>query len=101
MQGKGKGIDNVREKRSASCRSSSSSSIARRMLFSCGEEVALLKSKSVNNPGRIFWICPNWNKQINCSFFRWADGEMADMQQPNIEDWQLYEEEIEELKRKV
>ncbi|KAJ1434382.1 DUF3630 domain-containing protein [Sesbania bispinosa] len=26
---------------------------------------------------------------------------MADMQQPNIEDWQLYEEEIEELKRKV
>ncbi|KAJ1397535.1 hypothetical protein SESBI_31783 [Sesbania bispinosa] len=54
MKGKGKGIDNVREKRSGSCRSSSSSSIARRMLCSCGEEVVLLKSKSVNNLGRMF-----------------------------------------------
>ncbi|KAJ1421162.1 Zinc finger, GRF-type [Sesbania bispinosa] len=81
---KGKGIDNVREKRSTSCKSSSSSSTARRMLCSCGEEVTLLKSKSAKNPGRMFWRCPNWNKQMTCNFFRWADGKWLTWNNPGL-----------------
>ncbi|KAJ1431342.1 hypothetical protein SESBI_07195 [Sesbania bispinosa] len=92
MKGKGKGIDNVREKRIAFCKSSLSSSIERRMLCSYGEEVALLKSKSMSNPRNFFGDAP---------IGMWSDGEMTDLQQSKIEDWQLYEEEIEELKRKV
>ncbi|KAJ1396467.1 hypothetical protein SESBI_32570 [Sesbania bispinosa] len=87
----GKGIESVRDKRTTSCKSSSSSSIARRTLCDCGEEVALLKSKSTKNPGRMFWRCPNWN----------ADGGVCELQQPKFEECRVYEDEIEELKRKV
>ncbi|KAJ1405015.1 putative mechanosensitive ion channel MscS, LSM domain protein [Sesbania bispinosa] len=75
---KGKGNDFVRDKHNSSCKSSSSSSIARRMLCDCGEE-----------------------RQMTCNFFKWADGVVCDMQQPRFEDCHFYKDEIEELKRKV
>ncbi|KAJ1390500.1 Zinc finger, GRF-type [Sesbania bispinosa] len=98
---KGKGNDSVRDKHNSSCKSSSSSSFARRVLCDCGEEVALLQSKSTKNTGRMFWRCPNWNRQMTCNFFKWADGVVCDMQHPRFEDSHFYEDEIEGLKRKV
>ncbi|KAJ1439959.1 hypothetical protein SESBI_02184 [Sesbania bispinosa] len=41
--------------RSGVCKSSSSSSISRRQICSCGAEVALLMSRSAKNPDRMFW----------------------------------------------
>ncbi|KAJ1437298.1 Zinc finger, GRF-type [Sesbania bispinosa] len=49
-------------------RSSSSSSHPRRMLCKCGEEVLLLTSTTVANPGKTFWRCPRWNISDSSSF---------------------------------
>ncbi|KAJ1390482.1 leucine-rich repeat-containing protein [Sesbania bispinosa] len=38
---------------------------------------------------------------MTCNFFKWADGVVCDMQQPKFKDCHFYEDEIEELKRKV
>ncbi|KAJ1431347.1 hypothetical protein SESBI_07200 [Sesbania bispinosa] len=61
---KGRGIDNGGDSRSGPCKSSSSSSVMRRKVCSCGEEVVLFKSNSANNLGRMFWRCPNWNVSL-------------------------------------
>ncbi|KAJ1412280.1 hypothetical protein SESBI_20544 [Sesbania bispinosa] len=45
--------------RSGVCKSSSSSSISRRQICACGDEVALIKSSTTKNPGRMFLRCPN------------------------------------------
>ncbi|KAJ1389044.1 Zinc finger, GRF-type [Sesbania bispinosa] len=87
-------------KRSAACKSSSSSSIARRHYCACGEEVTLLKSNSVRNPGRIFWRCPNWDKEKNCGYFRWADDEASE-QRGRLDDMEFIGQEQEQLKRKI
>ncbi|KAJ1376230.1 hypothetical protein SESBI_50160 [Sesbania bispinosa] len=75
---KGKENDFVRDKHNSSCKSSSSSSFAQRMLCDCGEE-----------------------RQMTCNFFKWVDGVVCDMQHPRFEDSHFYEDEIEGLKRKV
>ncbi|KAJ1414944.1 Zinc finger, GRF-type [Sesbania bispinosa] len=87
------------EKRSAACKSSSSSSIARRSYCACGEEVTLLKSNSVKNLGRMFWRCPNWDKEKNCGYFRWADDEASE-QRGRLDDIEFIGQEQEQLKRK-
>ncbi|KAJ1398099.1 hypothetical protein SESBI_31336 [Sesbania bispinosa] len=49
------------EQRYSGSKSSSSSSISRRfVLCVCGDELLLMKSKSVRTPGRMFWRCSNW-----------------------------------------
>ncbi|KAJ1421259.1 hypothetical protein SESBI_13846 [Sesbania bispinosa] len=49
------------EKRDAAFRSPSSSSISRRSYYACGNELALMKSRSIKNQGRMFWRFPNWD----------------------------------------
>ncbi|KAJ1389487.1 Zinc finger, GRF-type [Sesbania bispinosa] len=88
------------EKRSAACKSSSSSSIARRSYCACGKEVTPLKSNSVRNPRRMFWRCPNWDKEKNCGYFRWADDEATE-QQGRLDDMEFIGQEQEQLKRKI
>ncbi|KAJ1421097.1 hypothetical protein SESBI_13970 [Sesbania bispinosa] len=50
-----KGRRPIQEKGHSTMRSSSSSSHPRRMLCKCGEEVLLLTSSTVTNPGKTFW----------------------------------------------
>ncbi|KAJ1377712.1 Zinc finger, GRF-type [Sesbania bispinosa] len=89
------------EKRPAACKSSSSSSIVRRMCCACGEEVTLLKSKSIRNLGRMFWRCPNWDvKREELQFFRWPDDEASE-QGGRLDDMENIVQEHEHLKRKI
>ncbi|KAJ1377464.1 Zinc finger, GRF-type [Sesbania bispinosa] len=87
MKTKSYGVD----KRSATCKSSSSSSTARRSYCACGEEVTLLKSNSVRNPGRMFWRCPNWDKE-NCGYFRWVNDKVSE-QQERLDDMEFIGQE--------
>ncbi|KAJ1375566.1 Zinc finger, GRF-type [Sesbania bispinosa] len=41
-------------------KTSSSSFPSRRTLCDCGEDLVLMTSKTVRNPGKKFWRCPNW-----------------------------------------
>ncbi|KAJ1426172.1 Zinc finger, GRF-type [Sesbania bispinosa] len=86
--------------RSGVCKSSSSSAISRRQICAWGDEVALLKSSTKKNPGRMFLRCPNWGKQMTCNYFRWADDEIMD-NKGRIDELQCYVEEIEDLKKKL
>ncbi|KAJ1395012.1 Zinc finger, GRF-type [Sesbania bispinosa] len=87
-------------KRSSTTKSSSSSSISRRSSCACGVEVVLMKSNTAANPGRMFWRCRNWDKEVSCKFFRWADGSVSE-QLVSIEEWQVMVHEHEEQKRKI
>ncbi|KAJ1408207.1 Zinc finger, GRF-type [Sesbania bispinosa] len=51
--------------------SSSSAAMTKNNICRCGAKVVLIKSKTVTNPGRMFWRCPFWR----CSYFKWADEE--------------------------
>ncbi|KAJ1432332.1 Zinc finger, GRF-type [Sesbania bispinosa] len=88
------------EKRFATCKSSSSSSIVQRSYCACGEEVTHLKLKFVRNPGRMFWRCPNWDKEKNCGYFRWADDEASE-QGGRLDGMEFIGQEQEHLKRKI
>ncbi|KAJ1413013.1 Zinc finger, GRF-type [Sesbania bispinosa] len=88
------------EQRYSASKSSSSSSISRRLFCACGDELLLMKSESVRNPGRMFWRCPNWATENTCNFFRWADGALCD-EGVRAEEWQMLKHENEELKRKI
>ncbi|KAJ1379354.1 Zinc finger, GRF-type [Sesbania bispinosa] len=57
---------------------SSSSFPSRRTLYDCGEDLVLMTSKTVRNPGKKFWRFPNWKKTFSCDFFQWADEELLD-----------------------
>ncbi|KAJ1437345.1 Zinc finger, GRF-type [Sesbania bispinosa] len=80
-------------------RSSSSSSHPRRMLCKCGEEVLLLTSTTVANPGKTFWRFPRWNSGAGCNFFRWCEEEVQNA--GNHEVQKRYELEIADLELKV
>ncbi|KAJ1399763.1 Zinc finger, GRF-type [Sesbania bispinosa] len=86
------------EKRSAACKSSSSSSTVRRIYCGCGQEVILFRSNSAKNPGRLFWRCPNWDTLNTCGFFRWDDDEE---QRGRLEDMDFIVQEVDQLKRKI
>ncbi|KAJ1399982.1 Zinc finger, GRF-type [Sesbania bispinosa] len=86
--------------RSGVCKSSSSSSISRRQICACGDEVTLLKSTTTKNPGRMFLRCPNWGKQMTCNYFRWIDDEIMD-NKGRIDELQCYVQESEDLKKKL
>ncbi|KAJ1378507.1 Zinc finger, GRF-type [Sesbania bispinosa] len=89
--------------RSGVCKSSSASSISRRQICACGDEVALMKSSTTKNPGRMFLRCPNWDflqKQITCNYFRWADDEIMDTK-GRTDELQCYVQEIKDLKKKL
>ncbi|KAJ1394518.1 Zinc finger, GRF-type [Sesbania bispinosa] len=66
------------EKRAMGSNSASSSTFAfpKRRICGCGGNVVLIKSKTTNNPGRMFWRCPYWT----CSYFKWADEDGFDEQ---------------------
>ncbi|KAJ1429815.1 Zinc finger, GRF-type [Sesbania bispinosa] len=51
--------------------SSSSSRVCR-----CGQDVLVLTSNSLKNPGRRFFRCPNWKTTHSCRFFQWVDEEI-------------------------
>ncbi|KAJ1377975.1 Zinc finger, GRF-type [Sesbania bispinosa] len=95
---KGKGSASV--KRNTGCKSSSSSTISRPVLCACGEEVALLRSNSAKNLGRLFWRCRNWDKVYTCNYFSWADDENCE-QSGRLVDFTASHKEIEDLKKKV
>ncbi|KAJ1391738.1 Zinc finger, GRF-type [Sesbania bispinosa] len=94
MKGKGQ----FAEKRGAGSKCSSSS-ISRRQVCRCGDEVKLLKSNSSRNPGRMFWRCPNWDKELTCNYFRWADDDSE--QNCRFDELQHYEQVIDEMKLKI
>ncbi|KAJ1402250.1 Zinc finger, GRF-type [Sesbania bispinosa] len=48
---------------------SSSHAYPKRRTCGCGAKVVLIKSKTANNPGRMFWRCPYWS----CNYFKWVD----------------------------
>ncbi|KAJ1389233.1 hypothetical protein SESBI_38445 [Sesbania bispinosa] len=87
-------------KRCSASKSSSSSSICRRMVCACGDELNLMKSKSVRTPGKMFLRCRNWDKEMTYNFFRWVDNDATE-QGVITEERQLLEHEREELKRKI
>ncbi|KAJ1383954.1 Zinc finger, GRF-type [Sesbania bispinosa] len=100
-----KGNGGFMEKRNSICRSSSSSSSRRHRCCSCGDELALLRSKSIKNSCRMFWRCPNWDIEVTCNYFHWVGDEMLDQsrrfeQSVRIDELQCYVQEIEDLKRK-
>ncbi|KAJ1410040.1 Zinc finger, GRF-type [Sesbania bispinosa] len=66
------------EKRAMGSNSASSSTFAfpKRRICGCGGNVVLIKSKTTNNPGCMFWRCPYWT----CSYFKWADEDGFDEQ---------------------
>ncbi|KAJ1419972.1 hypothetical protein SESBI_14719 [Sesbania bispinosa] len=72
--------------RSGVYKSSSSSSISRGQICACGDEVALLKSTTTKNPGRMFLRCPNWG----------VNDEIMD-NKGRIDELQCYVQEIEDL----
>ncbi|KAJ1381234.1 Zinc finger, GRF-type [Sesbania bispinosa] len=86
------------EQRYSASKSSSSSSISRRLFCACGDNLLLLKSSSQSNPGRMFWRCPNW-AEATCKYFRWADDVVCD-EGVRVEEWKKLKHENEELKRK-
>ncbi|KAJ1427364.1 Zinc finger, GRF-type [Sesbania bispinosa] len=86
-------------KRCSASKSSSSSSIYRRMVCACGDELLIMKLKSARNPGRMFWRCHNWD-EMTCNFFRWVDDDATE-QGVITDERQLLEHEREELKRKI
>ncbi|KAJ1438721.1 Zinc finger, GRF-type [Sesbania bispinosa] len=88
------------EQRYSASKSSSSSSISRRLFCACGDELLLMKSKSVRNSGKMFWRCPNWATENTCNFFRWADDVVCD-EGVRVEERQILKHENEELKRKI
>ncbi|KAJ1395131.1 hypothetical protein SESBI_33658 [Sesbania bispinosa] len=56
-----KGKASASEKRIGASKCSSSSSTSRRLLYGCGEEVCLLRSRSIKNPRWFLWRCRNWD----------------------------------------
>ncbi|XP_057415867.1 uncharacterized protein At1g43920, Chloroplastic-like [Lotus japonicus] len=54
-----------------SSRSSTSCSAPSLKKCGCGKEVILYRSNSTNNPGKLFWRCPDWKEKGNCGFFQW------------------------------
>ncbi|XP_057755466.1 uncharacterized protein LOC130974622 [Arachis stenosperma] len=40
----------------------------------CGLRTVMKHSTTAENPGRPFYGCPNYEYEIHCNFFRWADG---------------------------
>ncbi|XP_057452776.1 uncharacterized protein LOC130744622 [Lotus japonicus] len=44
----------------------------------CGKEVILYRSNSKNNPGKLFWRCPDWKEKGTCGFFEWDKGVAAE-----------------------
>ncbi|KAJ1421592.1 Zinc finger, GRF-type [Sesbania bispinosa] len=42
----------------------------------CGQDVLVLTSNSLKNPGRRFFRCPNWKTTDSCRFFQWVDEEI-------------------------
>ncbi|KAJ1387956.1 Zinc finger, GRF-type [Sesbania bispinosa] len=79
---------------------SSSSFCSRRNVCHCGEDVVLMTSKTVSNPGKKFWRCLNWNRKSCCGYFDWADEETVEGGR-NEEDVEGYKVEIMELKMKL
>ncbi|KAJ1419528.1 Zinc finger, GRF-type [Sesbania bispinosa] len=96
-----KGKASASEKRTGSSKCSSSSSTSRRLLCGCGEEVCLLRSNSDKNPGRFFWRCRNWDKEMTCNYFRWADHEKTEKSSSLDEAEASVQREANELKKKV
>ncbi|XP_057453020.1 uncharacterized protein At4g04775-like [Lotus japonicus] len=44
----------------------------------CGKEVILYRSNSKNNPGKLFWRCPDWKEKGTCGIFEWDKGVAAE-----------------------
>ncbi|KAJ1424437.1 Zinc finger, GRF-type [Sesbania bispinosa] len=88
------------DKRYGASKSSSASSISRSKVCGCGEELICIKSKTVNNPGRMFWRCHNWNKDDGCNYFRWADDDIVEQSVKGV-GGQSQEQELEVLRKKI
>ncbi|RYR38752.1 hypothetical protein Ahy_A09g043935 [Arachis hypogaea] len=54
---------------------SSSESRGRRKTCFCGERPSLRTSSTVENPGRRFWGCVNYQIGEGCGYFAWAEPE--------------------------
>ncbi|KAJ1433872.1 Zinc finger, GRF-type [Sesbania bispinosa] len=67
----------------------SSSFPSRRTLCDCGEDLVLMTSNIVSNPGKKFWRCPNWKNTFSRVFFQWADEELLD-EGTSMEDVESY-----------
>jgi GRF zinc finger protein len=79
-----------------------------RMECYCGYNVSMQRGWTVQNPGRRFVACPDYDAHSNtrsCNFFRWVDKEMTDWQKEVI--LHLMDErtkmhwEVDALKRKL
>ncbi|KAJ1404155.1 Zinc finger, GRF-type [Sesbania bispinosa] len=94
-----RGISSL-QKKVASSRTSSFLFHSRHSSCDCCEELILMTSKMVTNPGKKFWRCPNWNKNMSCEFFRWAEEECID-RASCLEDLKDFKVENTQLKKKV
>ncbi|KAJ1384465.1 Zinc finger, GRF-type [Sesbania bispinosa] len=91
------GFSNPHKKGSAS-KTSSSSFQSPHTLCDCGDDLILMTSKTVSNPGKKFWRCPNWKNNMSCDFFQWVDEEWLD-KGTSMEDVEGYVMEIAQLKK--
>ncbi|KAJ1385274.1 hypothetical protein SESBI_41790 [Sesbania bispinosa] len=82
------------EQRYSASKSSSSSSISRRLFCACGDNLLLLKSSSQSKPGEDVL-----ETEATCKYFRWADDVVCD-EGVRVEEWKKLKHENEELKRK-
>ncbi|KAJ1404147.1 Zinc finger, GRF-type [Sesbania bispinosa] len=54
-------------------KSFSSHSVSSKRYCKCGDEIVILTSGSVRNPGRKFFRCPNWKTPHTCNLSQWVD----------------------------
>ncbi|KAK7251814.1 hypothetical protein RIF29_35356 [Crotalaria pallida] len=57
-------------------RFSSSTNDSRRRVCSYGNTAIVMTSRTPNNPGRMFWRCPNWKDNPRGHYFEWTDCEV-------------------------
>ncbi|RYR72756.1 hypothetical protein Ahy_A02g006970 [Arachis hypogaea] len=44
------------------------------ILCNCRLRMVMKYSTTTKNPGRLFYVCPNYEYEIHCNFFCWVNG---------------------------
>ncbi|XP_061349467.1 uncharacterized protein At4g04775-like [Gastrolobium bilobum] len=58
------------------------------LLCKCGRNNVVYTSKTIRNPNRSFFGCPNFKeKKPHCNFFTWVDDATSDTME--LEDWRI------------
>ncbi|KAK4280056.1 hypothetical protein QN277_011731 [Acacia crassicarpa] len=88
---------NVYPGRGGSSRSSSSGTRSQRRTAAprckCGRASVVYTSKTLRNPNRAFFRCPNFKEKLSyCDFFKWVDDCGNDSM--DLEDWRMNKLEL-------